>query len=175
MGVSTSSELFARKEDTGVSYVGGKPDVVINPDAIRVFLFPTPIHGESSVFLDVGNKKPTKLNLEDGVYKIPKGWGKDKKSKYREALLKAGFTETSYVEGAVVKEPEVQKKYMYFAGHPDNKDTDKVNAETAIEIKGEVVQLEIVEGMIVTEDEQVYKTLLEKGYYEAKPPKEIEE
>lgn len=176
MGVKTSSDLFKRKDkDAGAVFSGPKPDLRSNPDHIIVFRFPTPVQGESSIFLDVGEKKPTRIKLKDGAFEIPKTWETGKKSTYRRAFLSAGLIEEATFKEGTLKKKAPAKKYTYFAGHPDNQDNDKISGKTVITIKDENIDLEIVEGVITTTEKKVYDTLISKGYYEAKQPVEIVE
>lgn len=177
MGVKTSSEIFARKKDEeiGKVYSGGKRKETkfVNSDNLS-FAFPTPIHGTSFVFLPIDGER-TKLTLSDGIFSIPKSWKVGKKEAYKKALLKAKFVQVEIDATTNKKKEEAPKSYIYFAGHPDNKDTEKVSGNTSIEIDGKKIELEILDGVITTEDKQVYDVLLKKGYYEAKQPQEIKE
>lgn len=181
MGVKTSSDLFKRNDkNVGVVHSGPKAHIRISPDAIVGFRFPTPVRGKSGVSLDIGelkdNGKPAykKVELTDGVFKIPKSWKTEKKNAYKMAFLKAGFEEFAELATGEVKSKEPPKQYIYFAGHPDNKDDDKVNGNIAVEVDGEEIQLEVVEGIVETEKKEVWEALYAKGYYEAKPPEVIE-
>lgn len=180
MGVKTSSDLFKRKDkNAGAVFSGPKPDLRTNPDHIIVFRFPTPIRGESSLFLNVGDtdkeKNPvnTRIKLKDGSFEIPKTWEKRKKIIYRQALLDAGLEESATLPDGSTKKKEPAKKYTYFAGHPDNRDDEKQSGKTVITIKDKNIDLEIVDGVITTTDKKIYDALIKKGYYEAKQPEEI--
>lgn len=174
MGVKTSSDLFKRKDkNAGAVFSGPKPDLRTNPDHIIMFRFPTPIQGESSIFLDVSEEKPARIKLKDGAFEIPKTWDKSKKKIYRLALLNAGLEESATLPDGSTKKKEPAKKYTYFAGHPDNRDDEKKSGKTVITIKDKNIDLEIVEGVITTTDKKVYDVLIKKGYYEAKQPEEI--
>ena len=176
MGVKTSSDLFKRKDkNAGAVFSGPKPDLRTSPDHIIVFRFPTPIQGESSIFLNVGEKKPVRIKLKDGAFTLPTTWEKSKKNIYRQALLYAGLLEEAVFKEGVLKKKAAAKKFTYFAGHPDNQDNNKMSGKTVITIKDENIDLEIVEGIITTDDKKVYDALIKKGYYEAKQPEEIEE
>lgn len=178
MGVKTFAEA-KKEEPVGIAFAGRPPEKVVNPEAVRVFQFPSPIMGESTVSLDVGDvdkeKNPvfTQLKLEDGCFTIPKEWDDQKRIRYRDAFLKAGFEETDFVEGKPRRKRGPAKKYKYFAGHPDNTKTKKVEGEVAFEFGGKEMQLELVNGVIETEDKKFYAYLLDSGYYEAKKPVEI--
>jgi len=176
MGVKTSSDLLKRKDpNTGVVNRGSKPDFRNHPDHIIVFRFPTPVQGESSIFLNVGEEKPTRIKLKDGSFTLPTTWEKGKKSIYRKAFIDAGLIEEATFKEGTTKKKAPAKKYTYFAGHPDNMDDEKKSGKTVITIKDENIDLEIVEGVITTTDKKVYDTLIKKGYYEAKQPEEIVE
>lgn len=176
MGVKTSSDFLKRKDpNAGVVNRGSKPDFRNHPDHIIVFRFPTPVQGESSIFLNVGEKKPTRIKLKDGSYTLPANWEKRKKSIYRKALLDAGLIEEATFKEGTTKKKAPAKKFTYFAGHPDNQADEKKSGKTVLTIKDENIDLEIVEGVITTTDKNVYDALIKKGYYEAKQPKEITE
>jgi len=181
MGVKTSSDLFNRKDkNVGVVHSGPKPNIINSPDAIIGFRFPTPVRGKSSISLDIGevnkNGQSTykKVELSDGVFKIPKSWTVKKKNAYKMALLKAGFEEFAELPVGESKKKEPPKQYIYFAGHPDNKDDEKIDGNIAVTVGEKEIQLEVVEGIVETEKKEVYDALLVKGYYEAKPPEEVE-
>ena len=181
MGVRTSSDLFNRKDkNAGVVHSGPKPNIVNSPDAIEVFRFPTPVRGKSSISLDIGEVDKNgqsiynKVELIDGVFKIPKTWKTEKKIAYKMGFLKAGFESFAILEGTKPKVEEPPKQYIYFAGHPDNKDDEKVNGNIAVTVDGEEIQLEVVEGVVETEKKEVWEALFAKGYYEAKAPEVVE-
>lgn len=176
MGVKTSSDLLKRKDPSiGVVNRGSKPDFRNHPDYIIVFRFPTPVQGETSIFLNVGEKKPTRIKLKDGIFEIPSSWVKGKKAIYRKSLLDAGLLEEATFKDGTTKKKAPAKKFTYFAGHPDNQDDNKMSGKTVIAVKGEDIDLEIVEGVITTTDKKIYDALIKKGYYEAKQPEEIKE
>lgn len=179
MGVKTSSQLFKRVEEKGVIESGPKAIIKDSPDAILVFRFPTPVRGESHVSLDVGEKKnnisvTTKIKLTDGKIEIPGSWKSRKKDIYKKTLIAAGFENVSYMPDGKEK-IKVIKEFTYFAGHPDNKDDEKINGKIAIKVKGEKLNLDVVNGIVTTEDKVIYNTLLRKGFYEAKSAEEIKE
>ena len=174
MGVRTSSEVFKKKDTTGVAIVGGEPIVRPDPDATIAYLFPVPVQGTSNVSLDIDGEVK-QLELQDGAFVIPKGWSQDKKDAYRNTFLAAGFTETSFMEGKAKRPPKVEKKYRYYAGHPENTQAVKKEGRLAVEVKGKKVELELDKGVIATEDKALYEVLIGKGFYEVKPAEEIKD
>ena len=174
MGVRTSSEVFPKNDNTGIVYVGGDPITKPSLDATNAYLFPAPLQGVSYVFLEIDGDQ-TEIKLKDGMFVLPKSWSKVKKDNYRNAFLEAGFMETSYQDGKAEKKPEVEKKYRYFAGHPENTHEFKKEGKFVITIDDNEIEFELVEGIAVTEDADVYGELISQGFYEAKPAEEIEE
>lgn len=176
MGVKTSSELFDRDVKAGAIYAGERKVKDTNTDSNLAFRFPVPVHGESNVSMDIDGEI-VKLKLKEGVYTVPEDWGADKKLIYKKVLIGAGFEDVSYMYNSDIKkpEPEPEKQYTYFAGHPDNKDNEKINGKMSFTLNKIKRNLEIIDGVITTTDKEEYQKLLEKGYYEAKPAEEIKE
>lgn len=173
MGVFTSSQLLGNeKEKAGVAKAN-KPSHISRPNSgeVLAFRFPPAPRGESTAHVLI-NGKTEKLKLKDGVYNVPKSWKKEEKERFKASLIAAGFDDISYTVGQP-KPKAPEKKYKYFAGHPDNKDDEKVEGTVAVVVDGEELQLQCVKGMIETEDKKLYQALIEKGFYEAKKPKEI--
>ena len=172
MGVKTASEVFVKNEKVGVAVVGGDPIVTPDPGATIAYLFPVPIHGKSFVNLSIDGEIEH-IELTDGMFVIPKTWKKEKKASYRIAFLDAGFTETSYSDGKAQRPEKKVKHYTYFAGHPENTHNAKKEGSVAADIDGESIELELDNGVIVTDNKTVYDFLIAQGFYEAKPPEEI--
>lgn len=175
MGVKTSSDLFVRKEKIGAVYSGPKPYIRDDENATVKFRFPTPVHGKSGISLDIGevdkNEQPTykKIELIDGIFEIPKDWKEEKKSIYSLAFLKAGFEKFVSLD---IVEP-IKKEVLYFAGHPDNKENEKVTGVISVTVGKKEIELDCVEGMVTTDNEKIYKALIKKGYLEAKLAEEV--
>jgi len=182
MAVKTFGQLTRKDEHAGVAFVGGTPKkTVVDTNALRAYRFPVPVRGVSVVPLELkdeeGNPVNIQVELKDGLFVVPKTWEKAKKIKYRAAFLAAGFEETSVMpDGKKVdgSKPPV-KKYTFFAGHPDNTETEKVNGKVSVEVRGKAVELDVIEGVVTTTVKGQYTALLKSGFYEAKPAEEIKE
>lgn len=166
MGVFTSSQLMGKKNDAGVAY-GNKPAAPKVVDLGLVFKFKVPVSGKSHISVPIGDSIE-KLELVDGVYEI-------KQNMKKKAELQKWFSESPDFEQVVVvasKKPEAKvdtTEYIYFAGHPENTDDEKITGEISVEVDGKEVTLDCVEGCVTTEYVEVYQALLAKGYYEFKP------
>lgn len=175
MGVKTSSQFFKKDQDVGVVHTGLKIERPIGKDATLVFRFPVPMTGNSSTILFLGEDiNPTKIKLEDGKFIIPSDWDDADRTIYRNALLKAGFTMTDYVDRSISK-ADIVKRYAYFAKHPDHTDSNPIEGIFKFTLNKIKRELEMVEGTIRTEDKEEYDRLLEKGFYKAREPEEVEE
>ena len=176
MGVLTSSQFKAIDKNIGV-VEGNKPSNrgKLNVEAVNALKFPPAPMGKSkaTVLCDFYKAGQMSFELVDGIFTIPKQWNKDKKIKIKKLLLDDGWEDASYINGEPVTPPKVKKKYTYFAGHPENTDTSKIECNVSIIVLGEELQLECIEGRITTENQNVYTALLGAGFYESKPAEEI--
>ncbi len=174
MGVMTSSQFLGKKADIG-RVEGNKPSHVVRPnaDSIGAYKFAPASMGESKAFVSDGEGHTWQLPLVDKIFIVPEDANKAKKEKYRKVLLADGWEDVSINNAK--SEPKIDKKFFYFAGHPDNTDIDKINGNVAVKFKRKEHQLECIEGVVIVEDKGLYKALLKKGFYEAKDPEEIKD
>ena len=179
MGVLTSSQFKAIDKNIGV--VQGNSSVNknrrLNTEAVNALKFPPAPMGEATATVRCDFDKSGKMvfKLKDGIFTLPKSWGKDRKAKVKKLLLDDGWEDASYIDGKPVTPPKPEKKYTYFAGHPENTDTSRVEGNVGVSVLGEDVQLECIDGVITTENQDIYTALLGAGFYEAKSAEEIKE
>jgi hypothetical protein len=112
--------------------------------------------------------KPMDITMEDGIFILPDNWGKkNEKEKFHLFIQNLGFEDACEIEGIIKKDEDDNKsKKVYKIGHPDNTKDSKVEGNVSITIDGKDIQFECKEGVIITEDEKVFKAFKKKGWYE---------
>jgi len=171
MGVLTSGQFFKKQENAGIAYPTNKSVVtkkLPTKDVLYRFKFDAAPRGESDAFTAFEDKD-IRLALVDGIFTIPKDWSTIKKDLYVKMFHKMGWRDVS--ERITSKPVEKKKDLVYFVGHPDNSETERVNGNLTIVIGKKELQLECKDGMITTSNKRIYQALLRQGFYELKAPR----
>lgn len=159
MAVTTTKNMGQKKTE---SKKETPKKTAAKPAAHLYFEHPAAPMGKSRIaFFHKG--ETIKLELKDKRYEIKE---KDPKKikEMREMLLSNGFVDKSYVDKKPVKEAP-PKKYHYTFGHPDNAPDDPINGNYSLHVEDKEIKLEVVDGLVTTEDDKVAKALEENGFY----------
>ena len=168
MGVLTSSQFDRKKKSDGVVRIGKTQGPAIyepGRNVICMYRFPPAPMGECNAF-HAYLEKDYKLPLVDQVFTFPKQWSGKKKQFYMKMLVDLGWENVSETA-----KPPVKTTTEYFLAHPENTDSDLINATIYVTVGKKEIELECEEGMITTTKKNVYQALIKKGYLEAKAPR----
>lgn len=132
------------------------------PAAHLYFEHPAAPMGKSKIaFFHKGEQ--VQLELKDKRYEI-KSKDPKKIDEQKKMLLANGFVDKSYVDKKPAKKAP-KKKYLYTFGHPDNAPDDFINGKYSLTVGGKDLTLEVVDGLVTTEDDEVAKALEKNGFY----------
>lgn len=142
--------------------------------------------GKSRVPIKIDGKFKN-LDLENRIYKIPKGTSKEERAKITKALLEAGFRDVSSCKGAPFFNKQTGE-WIYRAVHTDHSKNKPVNCNISLflyEVGGkpslnkdgthEEIQISVINGLVKTTDIRVFNALLKAGFSDAGKIKKKEE
>lgn len=165
-GVLTSKDYFNQQKI--ISGEQKSPDINKNNRIKYRYKFNSAPKGKSQTTI-IFNKKPIIIEMEDGIYTLPDNFGKkSEKEKFHLFIQTLGFSDISEIEGIIKKKDEDNKKSkkIFKIGHPDNTKDFKVNGNVSISLDDKDLQFECIDGVVVTEDEKIFKAFIKKGWYE---------
>lgn len=148
--------------------------------------------GESNVAISYKHKGDLEeslyeLKLQNKIFIIPVDSKKDKEeqkietNRYREMLRANSFMDVTVLEAGGIFD-EVKKEYVYKVVHPEHTERNRINGSITLvllddqgnamyydkgNLKGQQIakQVNIINGMVETDDPQVYDALLKAGFY----------
>lgn len=86
------------------------------------------------------------------------------KSEELEAIKPTGNNPVLPILSSDLNKPEeIKKRIQYIFLHPDNGTTSKINGRFIIEREGKRIEVDIIDGIIKTEDEYIKNELILKG------------
>ena len=117
-----------------------------------------------------------KIKLSNKVYTIPEGLSPADEKILIEALVQNGFADITTLKGTMYDKDK--QKYIYSAIHPDHGEKNPINGNTTLAMmdeKGKPIcdkdgkqietKLQIIDGVVKTDDQAVYQALIRAGYY----------
>ena len=117
-----------------------------------------------------------KIKLMNKIYTIPKDLNPADEKILVEALVQNGFSDITTLKGTMYDKEK--QKYIYSAIHPDHGEKNPINGNTTLTMMNEkgkpicdkdgkqiAIQLQIVNGVVKTDDQSVYQALIRAGYY----------
>lgn len=118
-----------------------------------------------------------KIPLNNKLYTMPDDLSEEEEKMLRTALEQNGFRDVTTIHAGMKYEPEKQK-YTYSVVHPEHTERNPVNGNISLAMVDEKnrpicgndgkqisKQVAIIDGVVKTDDEQIYEALLRAGFY----------
>ena len=117
------------------------------------------------------------ISMVNKIYTMPNDLSENENKMLREALKQNGFRDVTK-NNSGVKYDKKKQKYTYTVIHPDHSELRPVNGNISLAMVDErnkpifkkdgkqiYKQVSIVNGIVTTDDEQIYEALLRAGFY----------